>query len=132
MPGSMITIAGIEIPAVFILALISGLIWVVRSEGKQNMQEKEISDIKKNQDKEIGDLKKDIERIEIANQEHFKDMLHTMKEIQIATNQMSREMATVMTEVKHMNTKITRLESGKVLPILQKFFDEEGNLKSED
>lgn len=107
--------AGLEIPPVLILACISGIVWAIRLEGKFKIQEREVEEIKKH-----------IEKIEVANQEVFKDILSTLREIQKGQHEMNVEVVRVMNEVKHMNTKITRLESGKVLPILHKYFDEEG------
>lgn len=116
----MFSIGGVEISPALLLACISGIIWAARTEGRFNAH------VQLNEAK-MNNLKDQVDKIEIANQEIFKDMLKTLKDIQKSQSDMNIEVVKVMNEVKHMNTKITRLESGKVLPILSKYFDDEGN-----
>lgn len=112
------TFAGLEIPPVVLLACISGIVWAIRLEGKFKIQERDHQE-----------LKEKVKAVETVGLKFSEDILATLKDVQKSINGMGIEIVKVMGEIKHANTKITRLEAGKMRPILEKYFDEEGNPK---
>jgi hypothetical protein len=103
--------AGLTLSPELVLACISGIVWLIRLEGKMKQNEK------------------DIERIEKNHNHTNEQILLVIKEVQNTTNELKINITTALSDIRHMNQKITKLEQAKVLPILQKYFDEEGNDK---
>lgn len=79
-----------KIPPAFVLALIAGLVWGVRLEGRVNQV-----------DKDNKRLEKDLTRVESNSTKTNEEILKTTRELQASVAALNIEITKVISELKH-------------------------------